>query len=212
MQPDPRGDGRAVSRRRIERPDGAQRERRRSQRHPIELRRPERHGRRRAAHDRADDRVGLDVRAAGRTRRVPLALRPRPAATRSTPPASPTRTTCAACRRRTPTAGCTFTTIFPGCYAGRWPHIHFEVFPSLAAARASRTSRDLADRAAEDGLRRRSTPSPGYESSVRNLSRVSLATRQRVQRRLRARARDGDRQRGRRLDRDAHRRGVGGCP
>ena len=28
----------------------------------------------------------------------------------------------------------TFTSIFPGCYAGRWPHIHFEVYPSLAAA------------------------------------------------------------------------------
>lgn len=27
-----------------------------------------------------------------------------------------------------------FTTIFPGCYPGRWPHIHFEVYPSLAAA------------------------------------------------------------------------------
>lgn len=24
-----------------------------------------------------------------------------------------------------------FTTIFPGCYASRWPHIHFEVFASL---------------------------------------------------------------------------------
>src|SRR3954470_15819689 len=28
----------------------------------------------------------------------------------------------------------TFTSIYPGCYAGRWPHIHFEVYPSLAAA------------------------------------------------------------------------------
>src|SRR5262249_35439127 len=27
-----------------------------------------------------------------------------------------------------------FTSIFPACYAGRWPHIHFEVYPSLAAA------------------------------------------------------------------------------
>ena len=27
-----------------------------------------------------------------------------------------------------------FTSIFPGCYAGRWPHIHFEVYPTLAAA------------------------------------------------------------------------------
>jgi protocatechuate 3,4-dioxygenase beta subunit len=28
----------------------------------------------------------------------------------------------------------TFTTIVPGCYAGRWPHIHFEVYPDLASA------------------------------------------------------------------------------
>ena len=28
----------------------------------------------------------------------------------------------------------TFTSIFPGCYAGRYPHIHFEVYPSLARA------------------------------------------------------------------------------
>lgn len=27
-----------------------------------------------------------------------------------------------------------FTTIFPGCYDGRYPHIHFEVYPSLARA------------------------------------------------------------------------------
>lgn len=28
----------------------------------------------------------------------------------------------------------TFTTIFPACYDGRWPHMHFEVFSSLANA------------------------------------------------------------------------------
>ncbi len=27
-----------------------------------------------------------------------------------------------------------FTTIWPGAYSGRWPHIHFEVYPSLAEA------------------------------------------------------------------------------
>lgn len=32
----------------------------------------------------------------------------------------------------------TFTTIFPGCYSGRWPHIHFEVFSSLSAATGGR--------------------------------------------------------------------------
>ena len=24
-----------------------------------------------------------------------------------------------------------FTTIFPGCYPGRWPHVHFEVYVSV---------------------------------------------------------------------------------
>jgi hypothetical protein len=28
----------------------------------------------------------------------------------------------------------TFTTIFPGCYDGRMPHVHFEVYPTLAKA------------------------------------------------------------------------------
>src|SRR5690625_6414443 len=27
----------------------------------------------------------------------------------------------------------TFSSIFPGCYAGRWPHLHFEVFPDAEA-------------------------------------------------------------------------------
>jgi protocatechuate 3,4-dioxygenase beta subunit len=27
-----------------------------------------------------------------------------------------------------------FTTIYPGCYSGRWPHVHFEVYASLADA------------------------------------------------------------------------------
>lgn len=32
----------------------------------------------------------------------------------------------------------TFTTIFPACYDGRWPHMHFEVFSSLSAATGGR--------------------------------------------------------------------------
>lgn len=33
-----------------------------------------------------------------------------------------------------------FTTVFPGCYPGRWPHIHFEVFASLADATSGRNA------------------------------------------------------------------------
>ena len=32
----------------------------------------------------------------------------------------------------------TFTTVFPACYDGRWPHMHFEVFSSLANALGGR--------------------------------------------------------------------------
>ena len=28
----------------------------------------------------------------------------------------------------------TFTSIFPAAYSGRWPHVHFEVYPRLDAA------------------------------------------------------------------------------
>lgn len=69
-----------------------------------------------------------------------------------------------------------FTSIFPGCYAGRWPHIHFEVYPSLSAATsvANRvaTSQIALPKAACDAAYAVS----GYESSITNLSRVSLAS------------------------------------
>jgi protocatechuate 3,4-dioxygenase beta subunit len=31
-----------------------------------------------------------------------------------------------------------FTSVFPGCYPGRWPHLHFEVFASAEAAVSGR--------------------------------------------------------------------------
>ena len=70
----------------------------------------------------------------------------------------------------------TFTSIYPGCYAGRWPHIHFEVYPSLSAAtnvaNKVATSQIALPKASSDLVYATS----GYESSVTNLSRVSLAT------------------------------------
>ena len=54
----------------------AQHQRRGAQRHPLQLRRIERHRRRRPADGRPDDRFVVDVRAAGRTRGLSVALRP----------------------------------------------------------------------------------------------------------------------------------------
>jgi protocatechuate 3,4-dioxygenase beta subunit len=70
----------------------------------------------------------------------------------------------------------TFTSIFPACYSGRWPHIHFEVYPSLAAAtnvaNKIATSQIALPKATCDVVYATS----GYEASVSNLSQVSLAT------------------------------------
>jgi protocatechuate 3,4-dioxygenase beta subunit len=69
-----------------------------------------------------------------------------------------------------------FTSIYPGCYAGRWPHIHFEVFANLDAATNVRnkvaTSQIALPKAASDLVYATS----GYEASVRNLAGISLAT------------------------------------
>ncbi|HET9005484.1 MAG TPA: intradiol ring-cleavage dioxygenase [Actinomycetes bacterium] len=69
----------------------------------------------------------------------------------------------------------TFTSIFPACYSGRWPHIHFEVYASLADATSSgpivKTSQIALPKEACEAV----YATPGYEQSVANLSQVSLA-------------------------------------
>jgi protocatechuate 3,4-dioxygenase beta subunit len=70
----------------------------------------------------------------------------------------------------------TFTTIFPGCYAGRMPHIHFEVYPSLAkatsAANRVKTSQFTFPLATLNAI----YATTGYSASARNLSSISYAT------------------------------------
>ena len=69
-----------------------------------------------------------------------------------------------------------FQSIYPGCYAGRWPHIHFEVYPNLAAATSVRnktaTSQIALPKAANDVVYATS----GYEQSIRNAAQVTLAS------------------------------------
>lgn len=70
----------------------------------------------------------------------------------------------------------TFTSIFPACSPGRWPHIHFEVYPSLASATSVAnkiaTSQIALPKATCDLV----YATAGYQASVTTLSQVSLAT------------------------------------
>jgi len=68
-----------------------------------------------------------------------------------------------------------FTSIYPGAYSGRWPHIHFEVFPSLAEA-TSAGSRLVTSQIAllEDVSSAVYASQSGYNQSVGNLARTSL--------------------------------------
>lgn len=70
----------------------------------------------------------------------------------------------------------TFTSIFPGCYAGRWPHIHFEVFPTLASAanvtNKIATSQIALPKATCDLV----YATTGYSQSIQNLSQITLAS------------------------------------
>ena len=69
-----------------------------------------------------------------------------------------------------------FTTIYPACYSGRWPHIHFEVYASLTEATAAGTPLATSQIALPEDVSTLVYATDGYEQSVENLSRVSLAT------------------------------------
>ncbi|MBM6402745.1 3,4-dioxygenase subunit beta [Phycicoccus sp. CSK15P-2] len=70
----------------------------------------------------------------------------------------------------------TFASLFPGCYAGRWPHIHFEVYPDEAsisdASNAICTSQVALPQNACDTV----YALDAYTGSAENLSRLTLAT------------------------------------
>jgi protocatechuate 3,4-dioxygenase beta subunit len=69
-----------------------------------------------------------------------------------------------------------FTSIFPAAYSGRWPHIHFEVYPSLAEATKAGTTLATSQIALPEETCDLVYATDGYNQSVRNLSRTSLAT------------------------------------
>lgn len=70
----------------------------------------------------------------------------------------------------------TFTTIFPACYSGRWPHVHFEMYPSLDKATTSANALHTSQLALPQDVCETVYATDGYSASVRNLSQLSLAT------------------------------------
>lgn len=70
-----------------------------------------------------------------------------------------------------------FTTIFPGCYDGRWPHIHFEVFESVEKAVGGEASVLTAQIALPEAECAAVYAADGrYADGARNLGRISIAS------------------------------------
>ena len=70
----------------------------------------------------------------------------------------------------------TFQSIFPACYQGRWPHIHFEVYRDLAAATDDANKIATSQIALPEAICNAVYATTGYEQSVQNLKGVSLTT------------------------------------
>jgi len=68
----------------------------------------------------------------------------------------------------------TFKTVFPAAYMGRWPHIHFEVYESLAAASSGGQKLRTSQLAIPQDACEAVYATPGYEQSVQNLAQTSL--------------------------------------
>ncbi len=68
----------------------------------------------------------------------------------------------------------TFLSIFPAAYSGRWPHIHFEVYPSVDDATSSASKLCTSQLALPGDVCEVVYASSGYETSVRNLAQTSL--------------------------------------
>lgn len=69
-----------------------------------------------------------------------------------------------------------FTSIFPACYAGRWPHVHFEVYASVEDATGDGDKLRTSQLALPQDACEAVYATEGYEQSVANLADVSLAS------------------------------------
>ena len=70
----------------------------------------------------------------------------------------------------------TFTSIFPGCYRGRWPHAHFEVFATAAAASNGADAVKGSQLAIPEAPCEQVYSDGAYGDSASNLAQLSLDT------------------------------------
>src|SRR6185295_13160704 len=66
----------------------------------------------------------------------------------------------------------TFQSIFPACYSGRWPHIHFEVYPSLDKATDPANRIATSQIALPEDICKEVYATDGYAGSIATLSQV----------------------------------------
>lgn len=67
-----------------------------------------------------------------------------------------------------------FTSIFPACYSGRWPHVHFEVYPDQDSITDSTKAISTSQLALPKDVLDVVYATEGYEQSVTNLAAVTL--------------------------------------
>ncbi len=67
-----------------------------------------------------------------------------------------------------------FRTVFPGCYSGRWPHMHFEVYESLDAATNAESRLRTSQIALPQDVSETVYADARYGGSAENLAQVSL--------------------------------------
>ncbi|KQQ21806.1 3,4-dioxygenase subunit beta [Rathayibacter sp. Leaf299] len=69
----------------------------------------------------------------------------------------------------------TFTSVFPACYSGRWPHIHFEVYPDAASITDAANAIATSQVALPEDACAAVYALDEYSGSTQNLAQVSLA-------------------------------------
>ena len=68
------------------------------------------------------------------------------------------------------------SSVFPACYDGRWPHIHFEVYPDQASITDSTSAIATSQVALPQDVCEKVYATSGYDGSTANLATLSFST------------------------------------